>query len=228
MTEMNDTPVQIDDCWNQIGVWGKDTNRCKRLETVMHCRNCDIYSTAGKMLLDRSLNQSYIAEWTRSLSENKQTVLTNAVSVIIFRIGNEWYALRTAFFKEVTEIKPIHSIPHIGNNIARGLVNIRGELEICISLGNLFKLTRGEQIKSRGRAVHERLIVVELSAGRFVFPVSEVAGIHHFSEDTIKTPPATIHKNAKSFIHGIIESEDRNIGILDEEKITDTLVNILK
>lgn len=228
MTNIDDIPVQIDDCWNRIGVWGNETDRCKRLETVIHCHNCDIYSNAGKLLLDRSLNQGYIADWTRSLSEHKEVVLTNAVSIIIFRIGNEWYALKTAFFKEVTEIRQIHSIPHMGNNIVRGLVNIRGELELCISLGYLFKLTRGEQFKSRGRAIHERLIVVELSAGRYVFPVSEVAGIHHFNEDSIKTPPATIHKNAKSFIHGIIESEERNIGILNEEKIAATLVDLLK
>ena len=45
----------IDDCWNRIGVWGTETPRCPKLEDVVHCRNCEVYSAAGRLVLERRL-----------------------------------------------------------------------------------------------------------------------------------------------------------------------------
>src|SRR5438445_8021579 len=58
-------------------------------------------------------------------------------SAVIFRIHSEWLALPTEAFQEVAERRRIHSLPHRRNGVVLGLVNIRGELLICVDLGRV-------------------------------------------------------------------------------------------
>ena len=43
-------PARQESCWNTIGVYGQRT--CVQLTTVVHCRNCAVYSQAAQRLLD--------------------------------------------------------------------------------------------------------------------------------------------------------------------------------
>ncbi len=151
-------------CWNTIGV--KGDRSCPELTTVIHCRNCAVYSQGGRQLLDRQPPSGYQQEWTRLLAETTETTEireTNkgaiavhgttknqgtkeaikeqkALSVVIFRLQKEWLALKASIFKEVTEPSVIRTLPHRSNEVFLGLVSIRGELQLCISLHHLLGL----------------------------------------------------------------------------------------
>jgi len=140
------------DCWNQIGVMGNCT--CPELEQLIHCRNCPVYLAANPRLVEHeatgedrdSLSESAIANrGTNPLPpETKEVPLdsdgdtlanglttldsSNTVSVLIFRLGVEWFGLSAKLFKEVTQTKKIHTVPHRSNQIFLGVVNVRGEL----------------------------------------------------------------------------------------------------
>lgn len=214
----------IDDCWNHIGVWGTESPRCPKLDEVTHCQNCSIYTDSGRKLLDRKLPDEYMNEWTDILTHKKEIEQTDKLSVIVFRIGEEWYALKTGILKEVTEMQPIHSLPHRKNRIVRGIISIRGELYICVSIGYLFEIDRSETTDDDiDKKIHHRLIVIEKDSERFVFPVNEILGVHHFSTGNLQAPPSTLSKTAATYITGVIKHLDKNIGCIDDELLIHSL-----
>lgn len=209
----------IDDCWNKTGIWGAESPRCPKLDEVTHCQNCPVFSGSGRMLLDRKQPDGYSNEWTNVLTQKKDAALKTAISVIIFRVGDEWYALKTAVLKEITEMRHIHTIPHRKNSVLRGITSIRGELHLCVSIGHLFDITKAVTTKNNipGNIMRDRIIVIEKNSERFVFPTNEILGIYRFSPDRVNPPPSTLSEASSSYVNGVIEHKDKHIGCLDEE-----------
>ena len=102
-------------CWNRIGAWGAVS--CPELDAVSHCHNCHVYSAAGRSLLERSGSAEYLGEWTRIIARPERAQETDIVSVVLFRMGNEWLALSTSVFSEVIEDRTIHSMPHRSSRV---------------------------------------------------------------------------------------------------------------
>ncbi|MFM9961437.1 MAG: chemotaxis protein CheW [Planctomycetaceae bacterium] len=123
------------DCWNQIGVTGDRS--CPELQKHVHCRNCPVFTAAGQRLFEREPPAVYLAEWTKRLAEPEVVAERDTISVLIFRVGEEWLAFDIGLLVEIAEPRPIHTLPQRSNEILAGLVNIRGELELCVSLGGL-------------------------------------------------------------------------------------------
>ena len=139
-------PIAAGDCWNRIGTSGDRS--CPELETHIHCRNCPVFASAARTFFDRPAPEGYLAEWTQWLAGSPEAGNGEAgtgadlsdrdlVSVLIFRLGQEWLAFRTQTVAEVTLPRPVHRIPHRSNEIFIGLVNLRGQLQLCISLHGL-------------------------------------------------------------------------------------------
>lgn len=71
--EDNPASAHIVNCWNSIGVWGRERPRCPVLLEVIHCRNCEKYIAAGQRALQRPVPGEYVQEWTRLLARKKDT-----------------------------------------------------------------------------------------------------------------------------------------------------------
>ncbi len=133
------TAVQtLDTCWNRIGVYGD--GECAELKKFIHCRNCGVFSAAAHKLLDRPLPETYRQEWTRHFAQTEKALQPAKKSAVVFRLKAEWLALPTHTFQEVGERRPIHSLPHRRDGIVLGLVNVRGELLICVALDRFLGL----------------------------------------------------------------------------------------
>lgn len=205
------------DCWNRIGIWARDGKTCQRLVEVIHCQNCEVYSDAGKQLLDRDAPDHYREEWTDNLRREKDDSVRQLESAFVFRLGNEWFALPTTVLSEVTEIRGIHRLPHNHSRVLRGLVNIRGELQLCVSLGYLFELEKSEPLTAGRGKIHERIVVIERGGERYVFPVSEVSAIHRFSAAEVTEAPSNITNESGTFLSGVLKIGDRHAGLLDPD-----------
>jgi chemotaxis-related protein WspD len=199
-------------CWQSIGVYGKGD--CRELQKFIHCRNCPVYSNSALRLLDRPLPPDYRLEWSAHFAKEQKLVPPLKTSAILFRINSEWLALPTHAFQEVAERRRTHSLPHERNGIVVGLVNIRGELLICVSLGRLLGL---EKLSSRQtiRTTYDRLLVANWEGSRLAFPVDEVAGMHKFEASEVHEPPATVAKSRPSYTHGIFLWQEKPVGLLD-------------
>jgi len=221
--------LKIDDCWNQIGVWGNKKSRCPKLADVIHCRNCDVYSAAGRIMLERRLPEEYESQWAKIYSESKKEKIVGTESVTIFRLGHEWLALPTSIIEEVTNISGIHSLPHQRTTVVRGLMNLRGQMSICVSLGQLMEIEKHENITScdaRNRT-YERMIAVNHNNSSFVFLVSEVKGIYRYQKTELKEPPSTLSNSKGTFTKGILLWENHDVACLDAELLFYTLAKKL-
>ena len=209
-----DLQIVLDDCWSRIGIMGDAS--CPELEKHIHCRNCPVYAAAGAKLLERSVSQSYRQEWALYFARPKSSPTPGAISVVLFRIGPEWLALPTSAFQEVAERRKVHSIPHRRKSTLLGLVNVRGELVVCVSLASVLAIKHSTSA-GNGRAVYERLLVASWDSQRVVFPVDEVHGVLRFDPDQLRDPPATLSKSGTSYTKGVLPWQNRLAMCLDAE-----------
>src|SRR6478672_11465316 len=129
---MNALPMA--DCWNKIGVRGDRS--CGELLKVTHCHNCPVFAAAGRRFLDAPSPPGYLDEWTDRLAAGESDESANELSLLVFRLGDEWLALPVSVLVEVTRPRTPHRIPHRGGLLS-GVVNIRGELHLCVRLDTL-------------------------------------------------------------------------------------------
>jgi chemotaxis-related protein WspD len=215
----------LDDCWNQIGVMGDRS--CSKLTTVMHCHDCPVYAEAGDSLLEREPPPNYLEEWINILaetsveqeeSEGDDIVIrtAEAISVMIFRLGNERLAFPVKFLQEVTPSCVIQPLPHRSNKLFLGLVNIRGETLLCASLNHLLGLEANQET-SLTAINSKRMIVAGQGIDKWVFPVDEVHGVYRFHLNELKDAPVVISKAAEAYTEGIINWQGKKVNYLDFE-----------
>lgn len=220
--------VQIYDCWNRIGVWGKETPRCPKLEQVVHCRNCDVYTGSAAKLRERDIPMGSREEWTNLYTAGKETLTSGTEVALVFRLYSEWFALPAAIFEEITDVKVVHTVPHRTSNVFLGLVNIRGRFQLCVSIGSLLGLENAAlQTGQSKHKVYPRMLVINKDSNKFVFPTDEVLGTYRFMCNSLKEIPATMSRTQATYSKGIFNSEERQIGRLDEELIFYTLARNL-
>lgn len=218
----------IHDCWNKIGVWGDPEKRCIELKRVLHCRNCNKYSAAGRSLLDRNASPEDKQEWTSLLAKEKQAKNFHTKSAFIFRAGGEWLALPAILIREVVNMGAIHSIPHRSSLILRGLVNIRGKLEICVSIGGVLGIERAIKEPVIGvYATPERLVVASHESQTIVFPVTEVLGHVRYTMEMLRDLPVTVSGSKAVYTKGILCLEGRDVGFLEADVLFRTLARSL-
>ncbi|MCC5669299.1 chemotaxis protein CheW [Nostoc sp. CHAB 5784] len=212
-------------CWNQIGITGDRS--CPELKTHIHCQNCPVYSWAGRSLLEREAPQEYIDEWTNLLSKEKsekslevghQIVSIKTITVGIFRLQQEWLALSAQLIKEVMPISTIHTLPHRSNNIFLGLVSLRGEVQICISLKEFLGIETADGDRQKiSPVIYERMVVVEKFGNPWVFPVDEICGMHRIHPMELTNVPATLSKMPENYTQGLFNWKNQKVGYLDDE-----------
>jgi chemotaxis-related protein WspD len=187
-----------------------------------------------------------------STASDEQKQGADTVSCLVFRIGGEWLGLPTAIFRQVAQLRPIHSLPHRRHRAVLGVVNVRGRLVVCVSLARLFGIEavqadagpRGANANVNTSAnagsrhavdARElaRLLVVERQAktgaadsdddGPIVFPVDAVDGVHRFRRADFQPVPATLAHHAASHAQAVVGFKGATVGLLDADRLLDTL-----
>ena len=92
------------DCWNQIGVWSRQAAKCDKLPEVVHCRNCEVYTNAGRQALERRVSEEYSEQWMQTYAQVQSEARRKADSLVAFRLGKEWFGLSTLYFKSIENL----------------------------------------------------------------------------------------------------------------------------
>jgi chemotaxis-related protein WspD len=203
------------DCWNRIGISGDQS--CPELETHIHCRNCPVFESGARDFFQRAAPEGYLAEWLTLLAAPVTTATSQDLGVLIFRLRDEWFALRVQAVVEVTTLRPIHRIPHRSNETLVGMINLRGRLRLQVSMHGLLGVGPGNAEGTR------RLIVISRHGQTWVFEAEEVLGVHRLARERLGNLPSTLSDPETSFSQAVIDWKGRSVGLLDEDRLFESL-----
>ncbi|NBV46787.1 MAG: chemotaxis protein [Planctomycetia bacterium] len=213
------------DCWRTIGVSGNRS--CPELETFIHCRNCPVLADAARTFFDRPAPDGYLENWSRILEIPDAPGETAATSVLVFRLEREWFALPADVLVEVTTLRSLHRVPHRGSGILEGLVNIRGQLQLSVSLHRLLGLAPpplGSPPAAAGTdpAPPARLLMVEHRSSpsdRWVFAVDQVAGVLRVERAVMRAVPSTVSQSAARYSQTLFDWQAQTVALLDDDRV---------
>jgi chemotaxis-related protein WspD len=210
-------------CWREIGTEGDRS--CPELRRHVHCRNCPEYSMLGRTLFDREMPADYRREVSGTLAAAKAAKEEAAVSVLIFRLASEWFALRSVVFHEVADDQPAYRLPYRCDGMLAGLANVNGELLLYVSLEKILEVEREEAGEARGKP---RLCVVGAGRERYAYRADEILGVRRVAAARLRTVPATLSKSPSAQTVSCFEIDGRHVGLIDEKKLFDTLDGSLR
>lgn len=223
------------ECWRQIGTSGDRT--CPELDHVVHCHNCPVLAEAARRFFDRPPPAGYLEEWTAVLAEapaaesgrlagSAAEVRDDSESVLIFSLADEWFALPVGGLVEVTESRRVHAVPHRTGGPLEGLVNIRGQLHLCISLAHLLRLSP-PQPSIASASSRERLVVAEHAGDRWAFRVDRIAGIPAVPRPRLRPVPDTARIDAGGHATALFEQDGLVVALLAPQSIFEGLADRL-
>jgi chemotaxis-related protein WspD len=229
------------DCWSRIGVRGDRS--CERLAEHLHCRNCDVYSSAAGQVMERALPPGFVSDWTAHYAQPLEITQALDCSALAFRIGQEWFALPTASVMMVAEAAVPHRIPHRQRRELLGLANVRGTLYPCISLGAILDIddestgSDKDLLSAFSRTVILRMGTSGTETGtgtatagshRYAMPVHDVLGIVRYHRGMLEPLPATARVASRDLFHGILATDNKRIACLDGDRIATRFESALK
>src|SRR4029079_13972782 len=130
-----------------------------------------------RTLFDRESEADPAEEWQRTDSGQDRPR-----PALVFRLGQQWLGLPPALVAEVAARQPIRRLAHRTSGRLEGVVNVRGELHLCVSLGELLGLgARGDTTETA------RMVLVRDAGGQVLaFRCEEVLGLQHFPNSTLQ------------------------------------------
>lgn len=109
-----------------------------------------------------------------------------------------------------------------------GLVNIRGALTVAVSLGELLGLDLSGSGKHASRNGYARLLVAAHQDEPAVFPVDEVEGVLRFPASALLPVPSTLTTAATAHARGVLAWRETTIGLLDADRLFDSIARSLR
>ncbi|MEO8602273.1 MAG: chemotaxis protein CheW [bacterium] len=202
--------TDVDFCWSRIGIDGDHS--CAELARVIHCRNCAVFARAARLALERPAPDDYLEQWAERVVAASSDEPGEVLSSLVFRLGETHLALPTVAFIEAVELPPVHAVPHRRNDVLLGLANVRGELELCVSLSALLAVAR-----DAGATRRPRLVVIEQDGERWAFPVDDILGVHRIAQAALTAPGDA--DPGGPFVRAAFALGARAVALLDAELV---------
>ena len=219
-------------CWQQIGALGDRT--CPELPAIDHCHHCSVYKAAGAKLLNRAIAPDYLQTQTARVAQVEQVKQTSVCSALVFRLGAEWLAIAAELCQQILSPVAEHTLPHRSNATLLGIVNVRGQLLLKVSLRSVLGLAtnsvatdRSEEItktQQTTQKIYQRMVVVSsLSESGVVdtwaFDVDEMYGIQSVLFDDLQPAAAGVMAATDTCTRYLFDWQDKRVSFLDNIKL---------
>jgi chemotaxis-related protein WspD len=170
-------------------------------------------------LLDREVTTEFLRESTAFVAVKKDLIVRGTKSVVIFRVVAEWLALPTGVVQEVSGQCTLRTMPDDRGGILRGVINIRGELLLCVSLTVLLGLDPVACPRASAKTpLSDRLLICKRGEDRLAFQVNEVHGLHRYHPGDLRDAPTTLTRASRgAYTLGVVHWRGQIVGCLDDE-----------
>jgi len=213
--------MDITHCWNSEGTWGDRS--CEELKRVQRCRDCKVFRQAGRQLLERPVPEDYAQHWSKQIARADEGQTDKGHAVLIFRIGDEYFAFAANKIGEVMPGLPTHQIPHAKGSALQGVVSIRGEIKLLVSLRQVLEIA--DEHENHGDAW---IIRAWSGSDELVFSVTALCGIYRYQPAELTAVPATLSASISELTAGMIDWQEQHVALLAEPALYKRIVRGLR
>jgi purine-binding chemotaxis protein CheW len=131
--------------------------------------------------------------------------------LIVFRLGDEDFAIPIEDVREIIRSAPVTPVPGAPASVG-GILNVRGEIAAAVDLRARFGLP------PRKDPAPKHIVITAQGKNLFALVVDEVAEVLRLSSDEIKPPPEIASRVAPGCVAGVVTRDGRLIILLDLAK----------
>jgi chemotaxis-related protein WspD len=178
---------------------------------------------SANSLLDRTPPSSLVDEWTARIAAPKHpSDAGETLALVVFRCTNQWFALAAHVFDRIYSSRPVRPVPFRTGDIFRGLVNVDGELSLCVSLAVILGLSDGAEPRSRV-SQRTRLCLIRYQRERVAFEVDELLGHRKIPRVSFAAAPENLSATPGTHTESFCTLENKLIALLDTERLSASL-----
>ncbi len=150
------------------------------------------------------------------MTQHTETASGGIVELATFYVGDALCGMDILKIQEINKMMEITKVPQASEYVT-GILNLRGQIVTIIDLGKKLGLT------STTMSNQTRNIIVN-SQGEYIgLLVDSISDVMQAGGESINSPPANIGGVQGKFFTGVYKTENQLVGILDVEKVLDSL-----
>jgi purine-binding chemotaxis protein CheW len=151
--------------------------------------------------------------------ETAKEEVTDQISLLLFRIAEEWYCVRVSDVREILQEYDVTPIPCVPDYIL-GVVNVRGEIISITDAARIMGI--GSVGMDSGTA--PSAIVISNDEVVTALLVDEIGDISAVPNGSIEPPISIIDRSQAEFIAGSVFVEDEMVGLISIERVLEPVV----
>ncbi|MRS13102.1 MAG: purine-binding chemotaxis protein CheW [Actinobacteria bacterium] len=156
-----------------------------------------------------------------SLAQSQEEeVSVDALGLLLFRLGEEWYAFPIDGVREIYNDFMVTRIPRVPEFIL-GVVNVRGEIVSVTDLGTLIRVP--SRTHQSIESVMPAAIIVANESSVTAVVVDEIGDIVEVPHDSIEAALSTLDKAQAEFMAGSVYLTGRLVGLVNLRKILEPI-----
>jgi purine-binding chemotaxis protein CheW len=146
--------------------------------------------------------------------ESVEEEVSDRMSMLLFRIGDEWYAVRVGDVREIFQEYDVTDVPCTPEYIL-GVTNVRGEIlsvtdpALLVGLGRIVGTGEGQP----------PAIVVKNELVTTALVVDEIGDIVEVANESVEPPVSLMDRAQAEFVAGSVFVNDTMIGLLDVNRV---------
>lgn len=182
---------------------------------------------AATKLLEIPADPAYLNEWSSILEKpSEEFEEVQEEPIVVFRLKGEWLGLSAYVFREIIPFKKIHTIPHKSNQTLLGLVNLRGQLKLCVSMHHMLSINNSGayDLSKDTQTNFPRMVCIYKNKQQWVFPADEVYGIYRLNLEEKHNVPITVSKSTANYLEGMFQIEEKIVGLINKDVLLENLI----